>query len=119
MSAVFVHDDAQKKEATLSKEARQKTGGRKLETPILQINDFYVAEDYHQKYLLQQQLALTKYFPKSPFQDFVDSTPASRVNGYLSGYGKLDNLMSEIDSFGLPQSARDDLIRMVRSRAKN
>jgi len=118
MSAVFYHDEEQKEEATKSRDNRQTTIKATITTPILQAEDFYIAEDYHQKYLLQQQANLTKSFVKSPFQPFVDSTPATRMNGFLSGHGTLSNLMKEVDSYGLPTPIRDDLIRIVKDRSR-
>jgi len=117
MKGIFYHDEEQKDLATKSRE-RQFSSQLTVTTPILKAQDFYIAEDYHQKYMLQQQTSLTKSLKKSPFQSFVDSTPASRVNGFLSGHGTLSNLMKEIDSFDLPTPIRDDLIRIVKERSK-
>lgn len=53
-SAIFYHDDEQKKQAEAAKEKFNKSGRFKkpIVTEITKASDFYVAEDYHQKYLV-------------------------------------------------------------------
>jgi len=40
-----------------------------------------------------------RFYPD--MNDFVASTSAARVNGYLGGYGTLESLNNEIESYGL------------------
>jgi peptide-methionine (S)-S-oxide reductase len=51
-SAIFYHDDEQKKIAQKSKEELQKSGRykRPIVTEITPLTEFYQAEDYHQQY---------------------------------------------------------------------
>jgi len=51
-SAIFFHDSEQKKVATESKKALDKSGrfDKKVATPIIKYTNFYPAEDYHQDY---------------------------------------------------------------------
>jgi peptide methionine sulfoxide reductase msrA/msrB len=53
-SAIFYHDDEQKKQAEAAKEKFNKSGRFKkpIVTEITKASEFYVAEDYHQKYLV-------------------------------------------------------------------
>jgi methionine-S-sulfoxide reductase len=53
-SAIFYHDDEQKKIAEAAKEKFDKSGRFKkpIVTEITKASEFYVAEDYHQKYLV-------------------------------------------------------------------
>ncbi|MEJ2315295.1 MAG: hypothetical protein P8Y85_11250 [Nitrospirota bacterium] len=39
------------------------------------------------------------------FTDFVNSTAAARVNGYLAGYGSCQTLRQDIDMLGLSEAA--------------
>ncbi len=48
--------------------------------------------------------------------DFVDSTAAARVNGYLDGYGTLQSLTEELDGLGLSPEASRRLEEIVRNR---
>jgi hypothetical protein len=49
-------------------------------------------------------------------EDFLNSTAAARVNGYLDGYGTVDDLMNELPGFGLSEKANQKLIDTVKSR---
>ncbi|MFH0915579.1 MAG: hypothetical protein V1912_03930 [bacterium] len=44
------------------------------------------------------------------FMDIVDSTAATRANGYLYGYGTIEQLQAELDSLGLSQDANENLL---------
>ena len=116
MSAIFCANDQQKKLALASREREEKKRKIKIATPILPVAEFYLAEDYHQKYRLRQTRALMRefaaMFPND--KDFVNSTAAARVNGYLGGNGKLEDLQKEIDSYGLSQDAKQKLLNLVK-----
>jgi len=55
-SAIFYTDENQKNIATLSKENLEKSGkyNKKIVTEIIQVSEFYPAEDYHQKYYMKR-----------------------------------------------------------------
>ena len=74
-----------------------------IHTAIEEADTFYQAEDYHQKYQLQRFGELMSEFQAMypSFPDFVSSTAAARVNGYIPGNGTLDQLEAEIESLGL------------------
>lgn len=103
MSAVFFHDREQEKLAREIKERVQAKLKTRLFTEIIPFSEFYMAEDYHQKYHLQGEPELMKEFRRfyPDMNDFVASTSAARVNGYLGGYGTLESLNNEIESYGL------------------
>ncbi|MGE5254210.1 MAG: hypothetical protein ACM3N7_09620 [Planctomycetaceae bacterium] len=46
-------------------------------------------------------------------KDFVDSTAAARVNGYLGGYGTQAGLKDELDRLGLSEEGRKRLLGRV------
>ena len=50
-SAIFYHDEKQKKSAEKSKKEQQKNFNNKIATEIASVKDFYKAEEYHQKYM--------------------------------------------------------------------
>jgi len=119
MSAIWYHDEEQKKIAFKSKEQQEVLQKRKLTTVIEPLREFYLAEDYHNKYLLQNNTKLSKCFKKTPLSQFVDSTPASKINGYLGGNGTIDQLMGEIESFNLPTDAQNELISLVKRKSSS
>lgn len=92
----------------------------KIRTELLPASEFYLAEDYHQKYYLRQDFVLGTEL-RSMFRsehDFVNSTGAARVNGYLGGYGTLSALEKEIDQLGLSEAGRKKLLERVSSSGR-
>ena len=47
--------------------------------------------------------------------DFINSTAAARVNGYVAGYGTLETLQEELDSLGLSPEGNERLLSIVRT----
>ena len=117
-AAVFFQTETQKKIAmeTRLREALQTKS--EIFTEILPATEFYLAEDYHQKYYLQQDRLLTREFQAiyPRFKDVVDSTAAARVNGYLGGYGRRENADEDLISLGLSPEANKRLAKILASR---
>lgn len=87
-SAIFVRDDAQRREAEASSAAAAARYGV-LATEILPAGVFTLAEDYHQKYRLRGAEELDREFralyPR--LEDYARSTSTMRVNAWLDGEG--------------------------------
>jgi len=117
-SIIFYHDEEQERLAQESKERQEAQYGRRVYTEIVPSAEFYLAEGYHQKYRLRQSREFMSEFEAMypDNDDFVNSTAAARVNGYLGGYGALADLQAEIDGLGLSPAAREKLLDMVRRR---
>jgi len=116
MSIFFYNNDEQKETIMNSKSEFARKTGKKIYTEVAKLDTFYPAEDYHQKYYLQRIPELMKelraIYPD--FQDFVKSTAAARINGYVGGYGTLAMLRDEIDDLGLSVRGRELLIKTVK-----
>jgi len=112
---LFYHTEEQRLLAEESKERLASGMKREIVTDIIPFTKFYLAEDYHQKYMLRNNPALMKEFEAlyPDVQDFIASTAAARVNGYMGGNGTCDQLKSEIRSLGLSESGSTVLIRQV------
>ena len=117
-SAVFYHDEEQKRLASVSRDRRAAQLGKTIHTEVLPYSRFYAAEDYHQKYYLRGNRQISRQFQHHYPQavDFMNSTAAARVNGYLGGYGSSASLKGEIDRLGLSEAAREELLEKVRNK---
>ena len=107
-SAVFCHNDAQKKLALKTRDGEAAKRKEALTTEIVPLTEFYLAEDYHQKHLLRQRSELLREF-RAMYPDakrFLASTAAARVNGYLGGHGSEAALQREIGTLGLSPQGR-------------
>ena len=120
MSAVFYHDEKQKELAFKTKEEQAAEQNRQIFTEIIPYSEFYAAEDYHQKYALQHDAAIMQEFKTMypSFDKIVSSTAAARVNGYLGGFGSIETLREEIDSYGLSRSSGTRLLTSVTSACR-
>jgi peptide-methionine (S)-S-oxide reductase len=115
MSAIFYHDEEQKKLAVESMKQEEARTHRKIYTEISPAARFYRAEDYHQKYHLRQRPELIRelkaIYPSD--DDFVNSTVAARLNGYLAVKGPFAALQAEIGGLLPPEESRK-LLDIVR-----
>jgi methionine-S-sulfoxide reductase len=114
-AAVFYHNDEQKSFALETSDREQKKHNKDIQTEILPFTGFHLAEDYHQKYRLRQESGLMQeYISFYPGKiDFINSTAAARVNGYLGGYGSPEGLEKDIHSLGLSPAAMQILIDIL------
>jgi peptide-methionine (S)-S-oxide reductase len=118
MIAIFYHNESQRQVAEASRQREAARREKPVRTSILPLTAFYLAEDYHQKYMLRSRSALMRelkaMYPDE--QDLVNSTVAARVNGYLGGHGTASLLEEEIDRFGLSAEGCDMLRSSLRPR---
>jgi peptide-methionine (S)-S-oxide reductase len=100
MSIVFYHNSEQRKLALETKQREEASLGRQVYTEIIPFSEFYLAEDYHQKYYLQQVPEiieeLAAIYPN--FADFIDSTAVARINGYAGGHVTFEELQEQLNS---------------------
>ena len=113
MSAIFYHNEEQQQLAQDSKTRQEAKLGTKIYTEIVPYTEFYLAEDYHQKYQLQNQPEFLREFKLiyPEMKDFINSTAVARVNGYVSGYGSAEVLREEIDQLGLSPELQQKLLQ--------
>jgi peptide-methionine (S)-S-oxide reductase len=116
LSIIFYHNDAQKAAALESKAQEEARTGRMMTTAIIPYTDFYLAEDYHQKYNLRGSALfpeISAIYPDT--KDPVNSTAAARLNGYLGGYGDIATVKTQINQFGLSAAGQKKLLELIAS----
>ena len=120
MSAVFYHDSQQYDLAAQKKDFEAMKLNSRVYTEIIPYSEFYLAEDYHQKYALQHNQEIMKEFKSiyPIFERIVSSTAAARVNGYLGGFGDVKTLEGEISSYGLSPESQKQIIASVRTSTR-
>lgn len=114
-SFIFCHNEEQQGLALKTKEREEDWLKKKIYTTIVPYTVFYTAEDYHQKYYLRQQSGImadfNRMYPNA--RDFMNSTAAARINGYVAGYGAPARLKTELGSFGLTSEGNKRLMDIV------
>lgn len=117
-SIIFYHNQEQKRMCLASKQCHEVKLARPVLTRIGLLSQFYLAEDYHQKYYLRQVPELFTEFramyPNS--RDLANSTAAMRTNAFVAGYGTMETLQDQLGSLGLSTEANDKLLEIVGKR---
>lgn len=110
-NAIFYLNEQQRQQAEQSRAEIETLLGGSVQTDIEPLSQFYLAEDYHQKYYLRSAEAffseLKAIYPDE--KQLAASTAAARVNGYLGCNGKADGLTREIGRLGLSFTAQQRL----------
>lgn len=102
MSLILYHDDEQKRVAELEIKVEAGKRNEKLITEVAPAGPFYPAEDYHQKYRLQQYSWIVEELGLSPEQ-LQTSQVAAKLNGYIAGVGTTENFEKDVQQLGIPE----------------
>ncbi len=118
-SIIHYHNTEQKKLAEETLQTERARLGQKVHTEIVPFKEYYLAEDYHQKYYLRLNPEIAgEYKAIYPDEnDFIASTAVARVNGYLGDNGTVDDLKENLDVLGLSGKAQETLLILVSSSA--
>ncbi|TDO71353.1 peptide methionine sulfoxide reductase msrA/msrB [Halanaerobium saccharolyticum] len=112
-SLILYQNKKQQKTALEVKEELEAESGREIETVIKELDHFYRAEDYHQKYRLQQQQDFKNhYLDQMSMKQFINSPAVTKVNGYISGSGERDNIIKNIGKLGLTTELQERLLKL-------
>ena len=112
MSAIFYHDEEQETLAKQTLQEAQKNCSKKITTVIAPADVFYEAENYHQKFMLQQHPALMTALGTGKL---TQSHVCTRINGYVAGNGKAPDFDKECEALGL----NEKMTEYIRNHIKN
>ena len=106
-TAVAESASSQRRQARERKRQVAQRLGAEVFVEILSADSFHRAEDYHQKYYLQRHSQVMDELraPYPDFRDFVDSTAAARLNGYLGGSRTHELRSDDLGRLGLSEAA--------------
>ncbi|MCA1793470.1 MAG: peptide-methionine (S)-S-oxide reductase [Desulfobacteraceae bacterium] len=113
-NAIFYHNEEQRQQAVASKNALEQRTGKTVQTDIVPVQSFTLAEDYHQKYLLKH--SALNHFLNTFYEhhiDLIHSTAAARLNGYAGGNGSREQLLREMHLLGLDDAQNKVLEKLV------
>ena len=113
VSSLRYHNEQQLQIIDKVKAIMEQELGEPIETEITLLEHFTLAEQRHQKYYLKRYpKALEQLEPfYSSEESLVDSTFAARLNGFVKGFGTRDQIVTEIQSWQVDESARQQLIQ--------
>ena len=112
-SLILYQNQNQKETALAVKEKMETAEGREIQTEIRELDRFYLAEDYHQKFRLQQRKDFKNhYLSQLSMQEFINSPAVTKVNGYLMGNGERDQIIMNINKLGLTEKLQEKLLEL-------
>lgn len=114
-NAIFYLNEKQRNEAEASRRRVAGLAHSKIFTVIEPAGKFFVAEDYHQKYLLRKATGIFREF-QAIYPDAASlaaSMAAARINGYLGCYGEPEELQRELEQLGLSRQMQARLVEHV------
>jgi len=115
MSAIFFHDEEQREAAERSLTSNKSSFRKSIKTVLTPATQFYDAEEYHQKYLLQRHPRLCHMLQVEPCGDqLTTSHVLTRVNGYIGGYGSLAEFEKEWPEWGVGEKCADYIRKNMR-----
>ena len=116
MSALFFHNEEQKRLAIKTRDRQAARRGQKIYTEVRPASSFYLAEAYHQKHALRGHNDLMAVLGTlyDNNHDFVNATAMARINGYLGGYGSMKSLEEELKRLSLPPESLDKVLRILK-----
>ncbi len=107
MPVLFYENARQQEIAEASKAELEAEYGRPVVTPLLPLEKFYLAEEYHQKYRMQNLSGIMQDFkmiyPKG--LDWVHSPAAAKINAFAGRNATVDSFNAISDQLGLSNAS--------------
>ncbi|MBB6644902.1 peptide-methionine (S)-S-oxide reductase MsrA [Halobellus ruber] len=112
-NVILVDTVAHRQAAERTRRAVASKLGGSVGTVIEDLASFTLAEPYHQKYELRSTPVLGDELVEHYGDDFVDSTVAARLNGFVAGHGDPDRRESFLAGLELPPRVLDEVRRRI------
>ena len=118
MSIIFYYNDEQKQLAQKSIIiAKEKNISNEIHTEIRPMNTFFDAEYYHQKYTLQYLHPwLVVALQIQQGDDLIRSHACTKVNGFLSGHGSIEQLAEINECLGLTKKIMEYIKLQIKTQ---
>ncbi|MFC6864639.1 peptide-methionine (S)-S-oxide reductase MsrA [Halomicroarcula sp. GCM10025817] len=110
---VLVHDDDQREVAERTRDDLAARTGKSVATAVETYSGFTLAEDYHQKYELRSTPVVGDELETILGDEFVDSTVAARLNGFVAGHGDADRREALLAALDLPPTVLSEVHRRL------
>ncbi len=110
---VLAGNEAQRETAERSLAAVEDRLDVSVATAVEELERFYLAEDYHQKYELRSTPVLGDELADLLGDALVDSTVAARLNGFVAGHGGEDRRAAFLADLDLPPNVLSELRRRL------
>ncbi|XP_051169454.1 peptide methionine sulfoxide reductase isoform X1 [Leptopilina boulardi] len=113
MSLILYHDEEQRISAEKSRDHEQRERGEQLITKIKEFQKFYPAEDYHQKYRLQDHPWLLETLGITNSELLRTSPIAAKLNGYLAGAVSYEQFKEDLPRLGFSEKVVEYVSKIV------
>jgi peptide-methionine (S)-S-oxide reductase len=115
-NAVLVKGGTQRESAERSRDRLAASIGSRVHTSIEELERFWPAEGYHQKYSLRHRGGSWRLLEARLGGEWavVDSTAAARLNGLVGGYGTREAAAAELERAGFSPEERFEILAAVR-----
>ncbi|KAI4352199.1 hypothetical protein L6164_006473 [Bauhinia variegata] len=122
-SAIFYCSEAERKEAQESKIRRQMKINKRIVTKLIPLfdNEFFMAENQHQKYYLQQKCRLCECLCLRSTEQFVESEITCKLNSILALEGGLivDELSALLKAYNMSKQIKVALQELTEELSEN
>jgi peptide-methionine (S)-S-oxide reductase len=115
-SVIFYHNEQQRQAAEKSKADYEAKIKGTVRTTIEPFKMFYCAENYHQKFYLQKYSKVIEALGLEETEDYIASTVAAKLNGYVNGRGNPEDFKKELPTFDLPIDVENKIRRVVERK---
>jgi peptide-methionine (S)-S-oxide reductase len=119
-SIVFYQSEEEKYTALRIKKEIEEKNNKVYDTDILPYKNFYLAEEYHQKYYFKRAKYLFEEMLETypNLNDIRISTAVGHINGYIHGNGSSELLSREYGKLGLSKEGQEMLMKYVKGLEK-